>query len=244
MLRPKIRIVSQQAAANRAIALEIATLIRNKHFSTGATLGLATGHTPIQMYRELVRMHQQEKLDWSRVTTFNLDEYVGITPENTSSFRHWMQYHLFEHINILPQNTHILDGLSQNIKLTCENYERTLAGKIDLQILGVGMNGHVAFNEPGSCPKSRTRKVLLSKTTRSVNQSDFHNSNIPTHALTMGIGTIKEAKRLRILAFGKHKAAIIARAMQHDPTSEIPITLLWTHPNVEIWLDKPSASLL
>ena len=226
--------------ATTVAARMLARLIREK---PAATLGLATGGTMEPLYRELVAM----KLDWSRLTTFNLDEYVGLAPGHSQSYHTFMRDNLFAHVNIPKQNVNIPDGLTKNIPKFCATYEKRIqaAGGIDLQMLGIGTNGHIGFNEPLSSLASRTRIKTLSPKTRQDNARFFRpGEEAPSHCITMGIGTILESKHCLLLAFGKHKARIIAQAVEGPVTSMNPASALQLHPKVTVCLDAAAASEL
>ncbi|MDI6699359.1 MAG: glucosamine-6-phosphate deaminase [Candidatus Saccharicenans sp.] len=210
-------------------------------------LGLATGNTPLQLYKYLTKMHREEGLDFSRVITFNLDEYVGLSPDHPASFHHFMRANLFSHINIKPENVHIPDGLASDIPACCEKYEQEIraAGGIDLQILGLGTNGHIGFNEPSSSLSSRTRIKTLTDQTRKNNAIFFGGEeNVPFHAITMGIGTILEARTCLLMAFGRKKARAIALAVEGPVTAMVPASALQLHPRAIILLDQEAASEL
>ncbi len=210
-------------------------------------LGLATGNTPLQLYQYLIKMHREEGLDFSRVITFNLDEYVGLSPDHPASFHHFMRVNLFSQINIKPENVHIPDGLTSDIPASCEKYEQQIkaAGGIDLQILGLGTNGHIGFNEPSSSLSSRTRIKTLTDQTRKNNAVFFGGEeNVPYHAITMGIGTILEARTCLLMAFGRKKARAIALAVEGPVTAMVPASALQLHPRAIILLDRDAASEL
>jgi glucosamine-6-phosphate deaminase len=197
-------------AATRIAARIIARLLREK---PDAVLGLATGSTPLLLYRELIAM----KLDWSRVTTFNLDEYVGLPREHPQSYHSFMWENLFQHVNVAKERVHIPDGNAKDIPKFCAEYERQIqaAGGIDLQVLGIGTDGHIGFNEPTSSLASRTRIKTLTQQTRRDNARFFgKESDVPFHVITMGIGTIMEARQNLLLAFGPKKARAIAEAVE------------------------------
>src|ERR1700722_10135968 len=198
----EIIIQSTPEQASGIAARLIAGLLRVK---PKAVLGLATGSTPLRLYRELVR----QNLDWSRITTFNLDEYVGLAPEHPQSYHSFMWENFFRHINIAKRNVHIPDGRAKDIPTFCLRYERQIraAGGIDLQVLGIGTDGHIGFNEPASSLASRTRIKTLTNRTRRDNARFFGGeADVPHHVITMGIGTIMEARQILLLAFGKKKA--------------------------------------
>src|SRR5436190_9208148 len=213
--------------ASRHVALMIESLIRQNNSAGRPTvLGLATGSTPVGLYRELIRLHEDAGLDFSRVVTFNLDEYHPMSPDDAHSYRLWMQETLFKQINIKPENIHIPDGMTptRDIDEHCARYEQMIrrAGGIDLQILGIGRSGHIGFNEPGSTRHSRTRAVTLDPVTRRDAAGDFFGEeNVPHQALTMGIGTIMESRQIVIMAFGEHKAPIVKRAVEEDITEVV-----------------------
>ena len=211
-------------------------------------LGLPTGATVVDMYRFLCEMYERRELDFSHIVTFNMDEYVGLTPNDPNSYHFYMQEHLFSRVNLQPSNTHILDGLSADLQATCDAYENAIkqAGKIHLFLGGVGRNGHLAFNEPGSSFTSRTRPITLEPSTRQANSRFFNNdvSRVPTQALTVGIGTVLDAEELLFLASGEQKAQAVARLSQGEITPKWPITALKTHANATLLVDEAAASQL
>jgi glucosamine-6-phosphate deaminase len=238
------------AQASRHVALMIESLIRQNNSSGRPTvLGLATGSTPVGLYRELIRLHKEGGLDFGRVITFNLDEYYPMGPDDPHSYRRWMQETFFDHVNILPQNTHIPDGTLPDAEVEdfCARYEQLIrrAGGIDLQILGVGRSGHIGFNEPGSTRTSRTRRVTLDPVTRRDAAGDFFGEpNVPHQGVTMGVGTILEARKVVLLAFGEHKAAIVQRAVEGDVTDAIAASFLQKHADATFILDAAAAGHL
>ncbi len=228
----------------------IADLIREKN-KNGETcvLGLATGSSPIGVYRELVRMHKEEGLSFKNVITFNLDEYYPMPKEHVQSYWYFMHEHLFDHIDILPENIHIPDGTIPENKVFdfCQDYENAIqeAGGIDLQILGIGRTGHIGFNEPGSGMDSPTRMVTLDSLTIADAAGDFQSEeNVPRKAITMGVGTIMTARRIILLAWGEKKAAIIQKAIEGPVLDSVPATYLQKHPDTVIVLDKEAAAEL
>jgi len=237
-------------AASEAVARCIAVLIRSRAAAgKKAVLGLATGSTPTGVYEALVRMHRDEKLSFRNVVTFNLDEYWPMKPEALQSYRRFMAEHLFDHVDIDPENVHIPNGdaTQADIAASCEQYECLikLAGGIDLQLLGIGRTGHIGFNEPGSSRESRTRLITLDKITRMDAASDFFGEwNVPRRAITMGVGTILEAKSIILLAFGESKARIIREAIEGDITSAVAASFLQRHGDAEFILDAAAASEL
>jgi glucosamine-6-phosphate deaminase len=235
------------ALASRHVALMIESLIRQNNSASRPTiLGLATGSTPVGLYRELIRLHKEMGLDFTRVVTFNLDEYYPMAPEDTQSYRRWMDETFFNHINIQPHNVHIPDGMirPEDAANHCSAYEEKIrrAGGIDLQILGIGRTGHIGFNEPGSTRNSRTRKVTLDPVTRRDAAGGFFGEeNVPQQALTMGVGTIMEVRQVVIMAFGEHKAPIVQKAVEGPITESIAASFLQQHPDATFILDEPGA---
>jgi glucosamine-6-phosphate deaminase len=211
-------------------------------------LGLATGSTTVGMYKELVRLDREESLDFSQVVTFNLDEYLGLSATHPQSFHHFMQQNFFAHVNIPAANIHIPDGtITGNYERYCCSYEQTIrdAGGIDLQILGIGRNGHIGFNEPTSSLGSRTRLKVLSKETIDDNRKVFEQGEkVPECAITMGIGTILEAKRILLLASGPSKAAAIAQAIEGPVTASVTASALQLHPDVTFIVDQQAGAQL
>jgi glucosamine-6-phosphate deaminase len=234
-------IIQPTAEAATAIAAQfVAQLLREK---PGAVLGLPTGSTPLPLYRELARM----KLDWRGVTTFNLDEYVGLSPQHPASYHSFMHENLFRHINIAKKNIHIPDGMTGDIPALCKKYEQQIrdAGGIDLQLLGIGVDGHIGFNEPSSSLASRTRMKTLTVRTRQDNAKAFGGvAQSPHHVITMGIGTIREARHCLLLAFGRKKARAVAGMVEGPITAMNPASALQLHPKVTVCLDEPAASRL
>ena len=250
--RPRIPIAicEDSAAACLEVAGKIAALIRQRKGSgKPVVVGLATGYTPVNIYRELIRLHRQEGLDLSDVVTFNLDEYWPMNRDALQSYWRWMHENLFDHVNIQPKNIHIPDGeLSRDsVENFCLEYERKIeqVGGIDLQILGIGRNGHIAFNEPGSASNSRTRLVRLDRVTRMDAAADFFGiDNVPQYAITMGVGTILQAKSICLLAFGEDKANIIRRAVEEPTNPQVAASYLQGHSDARIYLDHASSAEL
>lgn len=248
--RVPVSVHPTSAAASRAVAEEIAALLR-KRAAEGRTavLGLATGSTPQGVYDELVRMHREEGLSFRNAVTFNLDEYWPMRPEELQSYRRFMQEHLFDHVDIDQANVHIPDGTcaQESIAAACASYELAIsaAGGIDLQLLGIGRTGHVGFNEPGSPRDSRTRLITLDRVTRMDAASDFFGErNVPRRAVTMGVGTILEARRVVLMAFGEHKAAIVREAVEGPVSAGVAASFLQEHPDARFVLDPASAAAL
>lgn len=207
-------------------------------------LGLATGRTMESVYRELVRRHKEEQLDFSRCATFNLDEYVGLPASDPHSYHHYMREHLFSRVNIDLLRTHLPDGAASDLDAECRHYEGLIqeAGGIDLQLLGIGRAGHIGFNEPLSALRSRTRVKALTPTTREQNATSFpSNSEVPRRAITMGVGTILDCRRCVLLATGEGKAEIIAKAVEGPITSMISATALQLHPRCTVIVDEAGA---
>ena len=211
-------------------------------------LGLATGSTPIALYKILVQKHINRELDFSRVTTFNLDEYIGIPCDHPQSYRTFMAKHFFDHVNVPTENQHIPQNVTDDFESYCEGYEQKIkdAGGIDLQILGIGIDGHIGFNETGSSLASRTRLVTLSASTLKANAVYFNSdmNAVPEMAITMGVGTIMEAKQCILLASGKSKSVAIANAVEGPITASVPASVLQMHPNTLYIIDEDAASEL
>ena len=238
------------AQASRHLALMIESLIRQNNSAGRPTvLGLPTGSTPVGLYRELIRLHKEAGLDFSRVVTFNLDEYFPMPPDDPHSYRRWMEETFFNHVNIPAENIHVPDGTipPEEAEDYCARYEQWIrrAGGIDLQILGIGRTGHIGFNEPGSTRHSRTRLVTLDPVTRRDAAGDFFGEeNVPHQALTMGVGTILEARKIVIMAFGEHKAAVVKAAVEGEMTDAIAASFLQKHPDTTFILDQAAAAEL
>lgn len=239
-------IIQPTPSAGSVIAARIiAKLVRSK---PDCVLGLATGSTPLATYRELVRMHREESLDFSKVTTFNLDEYVGLPPEHPQSYHAFMGENLFRHINVAPGNIHIPDGTAGDVSAECARYEASIiaAGGIDVQLLGIGTDGHIGFNEPTSSLASRTRIKTLTEQTRADNARFFDGdlAKVPVHCITMGVGTIMDCRQVVMLAFGANKAQAIAEAVEGPITSMNPASVLQMHPVAKCIIDEPAAGKL
>ena len=229
---------------SKAGAQIVADLIRKK---PNCVLGFATGGTPLGMYKELISLHQHKGLDFSKVTTFNLDEYVGLPPEHDQSYHYFMWENLFKYLNVDRRFVHIPMGMAQDIEAHCEWYEAQIekCGGLDLQILGIGANGHIAFNEPGSSLGSRTRIKTLTGTTREANARFFKSPDeVPKYALTMGVGTIMDARELLLLASGESKAAAIQATIEGPITAMVPATIVQMHRRATVLADRAAASRL
>jgi len=233
-----------EAAAASLVARIVAHDLRaNPHL----VLGLATGKTMENVYRHLVRLHKEEKLDFSLCSTFNLDEYVGLVASDPNSYRHYMDHHLFQNVNVEPRNTHLPNGLAKDLDEECRRYEALIQrfGGIDLQLLGIGKAGHIGFNEPLSALRSRTRVKALTPTTIKQNAESFDGEDkVPRRASTMGVGTIIEARRCLLLATGEAKAGVIAQAVEGPITSMVTATALQLHPRCTVVVDEGAASQL
>jgi len=240
----RVIIEADSEAASRRAARFVADLVRKK---PTCVLGLATGSTPLATYRELIRLHKNEGLDFSHVTTFNLDEYVGLSSVHPQSYRQFMQVNLFDHINIPLTSTNVPDGRALDFESHCRQYEQKIhdSGGIDLQILGVGSDGHIAFNEPGSSLGSRTRlKSLASETIRDNARFFGGEDKVPRLAVTMGVGTILESRSCLLLAFGQHKAAAVRDTVEGPVTAQVTASALQLHREVIGVFDEAAASLL
>lgn len=211
-------------------------------------LGLPTGGTVVDMYAALSGLVKNGKMSFKNIVTFNMDEYVGLPPEHDQSYHYYMKHNLFDHVDIVPQNAHILNGQATDLHAECDAYEATIkqAGGVDLFLGGVGRNGHLAFNEPGSSFDSRTRVMELTESTKQANSRFFGNdpAQVPSSALTVGIGTVLDSKELLFLASGESKAEAVARLAQGEITQQWPITALKTHPRAALLADPAAASAL
>jgi glucosamine-6-phosphate isomerase len=204
-------------------------------------IGFATGSTPIGLYNCLVKKYQQKEVSFKNATTFNLDEYVGLPKENKNSYHYYMHENLFQHIDIQPENVHIPNGMAEDLEQECMTYDRLISkNKIDIQILGLGLNGHIGFNEPGTSFKSRTHIVKLDQSTRKANARFFQSiDEVPTKAITMGIETIMESKKILLLVSGKKKADALARLLGNsDISEEFPASILRQHNDVTVIADE------
>lgn len=240
----EVIIKTDEIEASKLGAKIIARLIREK---SKAIIGLATGSTPLALYSELIRMHREDGLSFKEITTFNLDEYVGLEPTHPSSFCSEMNRNLFFHLDLAQCATHLPDGQAQDVQASCAAYEAAIkkVGGIDLQILGIGHDGHLAFNEPGSSLASRTRlKTLSSKTVKANSRFFGCEEKVPRHVITMGLGTIMEAKQCVLLAFGKEKAEVVRDMVEGPVSASCPGSILQFHEKVIMLLDMESASKL
>ncbi len=223
----------------------IAKLVRTK---PDCVLGLATGSTPLATYRELARIHREGVLDFSKVTTFNLDEYVGLPPGHSQSYHAFMDEHFFRHVNVPRSRIHIPDGMARDIPAECARYEAAIvaAGGIDLQLLGIGTDGHIGFNEPSSSLASRTRIKTLTERTRADNARFFGGDldQVPFHCITMGVGSIMAAREVLMLAFGANKADAVAAAVEGPIAAMNPASVLQMHAVAKCIVDEPAAGKL
>jgi len=228
-----------------SLAEEVVGAVRRQR---DLVLGLPTGRTPVRLYRELVRHAVAGAADLARVRTFNLDEFLGVAPGDRSSYRQYMERHLFVPVGLPAGQVGFLDGSAPDPRRECERYERSLAeaGGIDLQILGIGANGHIGFNEPGAWLVVPTHVVALRPETRQANAALFGGDpgRVPAHALSMGVGTILQARRIVMLATGREKARVVEQMVRGPMTTRVPASLLQLHPSVEVFLDRAAASRL
>jgi len=238
-------IITPDSKSMSLCAADLVTDLLNR--KPNAVLGLATGSTPLGLYGELVSRHREGLLNFSQVTTFNLDEYVGLSPEHPQSYAYFMRENLFKHINIPPHAVHVPSGTTTNHEAYCQWYEEEIkgAGGIDLQILGIGGDCHIAFNEPGSSLGSRTRLKTLTQQTISDNARFFENeAEVPRYAITMGVGTILEAHHCVLLANGENKAEPIAKAIEGSVTAKVTASALQLHPLTTVIVDEAAAAKL
>lgn len=237
-------VFDDRAELARTLADEVEQLVGRP---AGAVLGLATGSTPVDTYREFARRHRETKLSFARVTTFNLDEFTGLAAEHAQSFRRWTRENLFEQVDFDRARTHFPDADALDLAAACRAYEDAIraAGGIDLQILGIGRNGHIGFNEPGSSRESRTRVVELHPWTREDAARAFGALElVPLRAVTMGVATILDARRLRVIALGAKKAEIVRATLRAPQDSALPSTWLRGHGDVRLYLDRDAALAL
>jgi len=245
-----LAIFATSLAASHAVAAEVAELIRARQAAgRPAVLGLATGSTPVSFYAELIRLHREEGLSFQNVVSFNLDEYYSLPSAHPQSYRHFMRTHLFDHVDIPVEQTHVPNGLvpKADLEAYCASYEEQIraAGGLDFQILGIGRTGHIGFNEPGSSRRSPTRLITLDPLTRRDAAGDFGGDDAtPRFAITMGVRTILNARRVILMAWGQHKAEVIRAAIEGEPTPLLPASFLQEHENVLFVLDQGAASAL
>ena len=235
---------SAESASTKAAEIFKSSIEQNPSIK----LGLATGSTPLPLYSNLIKMHKEQQLSFAQVTTFNLDEYVGVDSTHKASYSHFMRENLFDHVDINLHKTHIPDGCSDDIPKFCDDYEELIrnSGGIDLQLLGVGSDGHIGFNEPTSSLASRTRIKTLTSQTREDNARFFENkiAEVPWHVITMGVGTIMEAGHIVLLAFGENKAQAMKDTIEGPITSFVPASALQMHEKVTVIMDEAAATML
>ena len=241
----KITVYDNERVLARTLAVQIAATLGQR---PALVLGLATGRTPIRLYHELGTLHAHGQADFSRATTFNLDEFLGLSADDPGSYRAFMQDHLFSRVNLPPDRIHVLDGSAPDPGAECERYETAIAaaGGIDLQILGIGTNGHIGFNEPARVLESRTHRVTLRASTRRANAALFGGDagKVPAHALSMGMATILHARRIVMMATGKSKAKCVERMVNGPIDTRMPASFLQLHRDVELVVDRAAASVL
>jgi len=244
------KVFADSETAVRELAAGIAGFIRQRQTEhRPAVLGLATGSTPVKLYQEFIRLHREEGLSFKNVITFNLDEYYGLPPTHPESYRYFMEVQLFRHADLPANQVHVPDGLVERDKVFeyCARYETQIAeaGGIDIQIVGIGRTGHIGFNEPGSTRDSRTRMVALDRLTRRDAARDFRGeANVPAYAITMGIGTILQARQIRLIAWGESKASILRAAIEGPETGSVPASFLQHHPDCAAYIDQAAANEL
>lgn len=247
---PTTQVYPDPIAASNSLAVEVAALIRSRGPNDRPIVfGLATGTTPLPFYAELERLYRDENLSFKNVITFNLDEYLGLGPQDPQSYWHFMHESLFDHIDVPSAHINIPNGMTapDDLERYCRSYEQAIqeVGGIDLQILGIGSNGHIGFNEPGAARDAHTLVVDLAEKTRTDNAAFFDaDEEVPTRAITMGCGTILSAKRIALMAWGERKAAIVREALHGPVTNDLPASFLQEHPDTTFYLDTAAASLL
>lgn len=241
----KIRIFSNEDSLAAALARGIVARLQKQ---PRLVLGLATGRTPLPLYRALAALQARGASDYAQATTFNLDEFVGLDPSHPGSYRAYMREQLFKHVNLAPRRIHFLDGLAPNLETECARFETSIlkAGGIDLQILGIGANGHIGFNEPAPVLSPWSHRVKLTLASRKANAGFFDGKlgDVPREALSMGVATIMHARSIVLMATGKEKADVIEKTVTGPVTTRVPASLLQLHHDVEIWLDESAASKL
>jgi glucosamine-6-phosphate deaminase len=231
-------------SASELAARIVARIINRKGESV---LGLATGSTPLLLYKELIHLYKRGEITFDRVTTFNLDEYVGLSKTHPASYNHYMWENFLKHIDIPEHRVHIPEGLAPDIPAHCKQYEGAIraAGGIDIQVLGIGTDGHIGFNEPTSSLASRTRIKTLTKQTRDDNAPFFDkDEHVPHHVITMGVGTIMESRKCLLMAFGEKKADAVAQTVEGPTTALVPASILQMHPEAVVIIDEGAASKL
>lgn len=243
MSAPRLTVFADEATLARELAQRLAAFIRER---PTVVLGLPTGRTPVRLYHELAAGHRRGEVNLSRVQTFNLDEFLGVPPSHPGSYRTFMETHLFGRVNIPSGAIHFLDGSAADPDAECRRYEAAIvdAGGIDLQILGIGTNGHIGFNEPAPELAARTHRVRLRASTRRSNAALFGGDpdSVPEEALSMGMATILQARQIWLIATGKSKASCVRRVLEGGVTTKLPASFLQLHPDAEIIVDEKAAS--
>lgn len=240
----KVIIAKSYDEMSKIAAKEIAKLL---YVKPDAVLGLATGSTPEGVYKELIDLNKLNRVDFSKVTSYNLDEYKGLKGNHPQSYRYFMDTKLFNHVNINKDRTHVPNGISEDFEKECKEYDEAIenAGGIDLQLLGIGGNGHIGFNEPSDFLNLNTHVTDLTEDTIKANSRFFeHIDEVPTQAVTMGLGSIMKAKKIILLASGEKKAEIIAKLVEDKISTRVPASMLQVHPNVLVIVDEEAAALL
>jgi glucosamine-6-phosphate deaminase len=239
----KITVFKDERTLAKTLAARLAAMLTGQ---PALVLGLPTGRTPVRLYHELGALHTHHLADFSQATTFNLDEFLGIGPDHPGSYRAFMEEHLFSRVNLEPGRIHVLNGAAPDPEGECARYEQAIAaaGGIDVQVLGIGTNGHIGFNEPGRELAARTHRVTLKESTRRSNAALFGGAagKVPTEALSMGMATILHARRIVLVATGKSKARCIAQVVNGAITTKLPASFLQLHPDVEVMLDDAAAA--
>jgi glucosamine-6-phosphate deaminase len=242
---PRVTVFPNDRAAARALANRIANCLEE---NPRLVLGLPTGRTPVRLYHELASLYEHRHVDFSQATTFNLDEFLGLPPDHPGSYRSFMTTHLFGRVNLHPTRIHFLNGAAPDPLAECARYEQAIAdsGGIDVQILGVGTNGHIGFNEPARALRARTHRVTLKPETRRANAALFGGdpASVPAEALSMGMATILQARAIVLLATGRTKSPTVAGLVHGPIAPELPASFLQLHHDVEVMLDEPAASSL
>ena len=241
----RVRVFVTARAAARALARDVAKALTA---SPRLVLGLPSGRTPVPLYDELARLYARGKADFRDAITFNLDEFLGLSSDDPGSYRAFMRRHLFDRVNLRTAHIHFLDGAASDPPAECARYDRAIAraGGIDLQILGLGLNGHIGFNEPATALAAATHRVRLTMATRRANAALFHNRlrDVPKAGLSMGMAAILRARRIVLLSTGAGKARSVERMLRGPVTTRVPASFLQLHANVEVWLDRAAASRL
>jgi glucosamine-6-phosphate deaminase len=241
----RVRIFADAGRAGRALANELARALES---NPSLVLGLPTGHTPIPLYRALIDLHDRGRADFSRAVVFNLDEFLGLAPRDPRSYHTFMRRHFFDGINLRPSRIHFLNGTARDPIAECARYDEAIAraGGIDIQILGLGLNGHIGFNEPAEALVAATHRVRLKPATRRANMSLFDGRlrDVPREGLTIGMAAIGQARRIVLLSTGAHKARSVARLLSGEVTTRFPASFLHLHGNAEVWVDRAAGAAI